>query len=78
MQFDTNYDERTTEGRASKVLDALKDDAKERATHLYNELLHLRMEAMSDHEIVMLIWEHAFKEGRKAQDAYNSHFGVYL
>ncbi len=78
MQSGTNYDERTTEGRASKALDALKDDAKKRATHLYNELLHVRMEAMSDHEIVMLIWEHAFKEGRKAQDAYNTHFGVYL
>lgn len=78
MESDTNDSETSTVVRASKALDAVKDDAKERATHLYNELLHLRMQAMSDHEIVMLIWEHAFQEGRKAQDVYNTHFGVYL
>ena len=78
MESDTNENEETTVVRASKALDAWKEDAKERGTHLYNELLHLRMEAMSDHEIVMLVWEHAFQAGRKGQDVYNAHFGVYL
>ena len=71
-------EERTIAENAENAAEKVREEAKERATHFYNELLHLRMEAMSDHEIVLLIWEHGFKAGRKAQDAHNTHFGVYL